>query len=158
MILTLVLTSLIFTAIFDVAFLSTACIIAYNVLYIIGVWKIFNKMGEGGWKSIIPFYNDYILYKHCLSGKLYFLYLILTFVSSGFSLQYTDPDMMPGYAIAIVLLVGLALLILDISLKLNLSRSFGHGVLFMLGLIFFEPIFMIILGFNSDSFVKHAKN
>lgn len=158
MVLTLILTCLIFTAIFDVAFLSTACIIAYNVLYIIGVWKIFNKMGESGWKSLIPLYNDYILYKHCLSGKFYLLYLVLTFITTGISIQYPDATMMPGLAIAVVLLIALALLIIDISLKLNLSRSFGHGVLFMLGLLFFEPIFMMILGFNNDVFVKYKKN
>jgi len=158
MVLTLILTSLIFTAIFDAALLSTACIIAYNVLYIIGVWKIFNKMGESGWKSLIPFYNDYILYKHCLSGKFYILYLLLTFITTGISVQYPDATMMPGFAIALVLLIGLALFVIDISLKLNLSRSFGHGVLFMLGLLFFEPIFMMILGFNNDVFVKYKKN
>ncbi len=158
MVLTLILTSLVFTAIFDAALLSTACIIAYNVLYIIGVWKIFNKMGESGWKSIIPIYNDFILYKHCLSGKYYLLYLLLTFASAAFSVQYPNVDTMPGFAIAAVVLIGIALMLLDISLKLNLSRSFGHGGLFVLGLLFFEPIFMMILGFNNDVFVKYKKN
>jgi hypothetical protein len=31
--------------------------------YIGGLWKIFEKAGEKGWKSIIPIYNIYIFFK-----------------------------------------------------------------------------------------------
>jgi hypothetical protein len=35
----------------------------------------------------------------------------------------------------------------------KLSKAFGHGVGFTLGLIFFEPIFMLILGFGSSRYI-----
>ena len=33
------------------------------ILTIIGLWKVFEKAGEAGWKAIIPVYNAYILFK-----------------------------------------------------------------------------------------------
>ena len=37
--------------------------IMFAVLQIIAAWKVFEKAGEKGWKSLIPFYNIYILFK-----------------------------------------------------------------------------------------------
>ena len=31
------------------------------VLLIIGMWKVFEKAGVAGWKSLIPFYNIFVL-------------------------------------------------------------------------------------------------
>ena len=33
-------------------------ILAIYVVQIIAMWKLFNKAGEKGWKSIIPIYNS----------------------------------------------------------------------------------------------------
>jgi hypothetical protein len=41
--------------------------LVWYVILIVGAWKVFTKAGEAGWKSIIPFYNFYILSK--VSGK-----------------------------------------------------------------------------------------
>ena len=61
---------------------STLVALAIYVLQIIGWWKIFTKAGEAGWKSLIPLYNLYILYKIRWESK-YFWYLLLTVVASG---------------------------------------------------------------------------
>ena len=37
--------------------------ILFAVLQIIAAWKVFEKAGEKGWKSLIPFYNIYILFR-----------------------------------------------------------------------------------------------
>ena len=53
-------------------------IIALLVLQIIGMWKVFQKAGEKGWKAIIPFYNMAILYKISgMSPYLVFVYFVL---------------------------------------------------------------------------------
>ena len=33
------------------------------IIFVIPLWQIFNKAGESGWKSLIPLYNLYIVYK-----------------------------------------------------------------------------------------------
>ena len=39
------------------------CLLVVYVLLVIADWKIFSKAGEEGWKSLIPIYNMYILFK-----------------------------------------------------------------------------------------------
>lgn len=36
--------------------------IGFWVLGIAGRWKVFEKAGKEGWKSLIPFYSSYCLY------------------------------------------------------------------------------------------------
>ena len=48
----------------------------FGVLVIIGLWKIFTKAGEKGWKSLIPIYNVYILFK--ISGRKFVPFLVGT--------------------------------------------------------------------------------
>lgn len=35
----------------------------------------------------------------------------------------------------------------------KLSKAFGHGIGFTLGLIFLSPIFMLILGFGNSQYI-----
>ena len=35
-------------------------VVAYFVLKIVANWKIFEKAGQPGWASIVPFYSNYI--------------------------------------------------------------------------------------------------
>ena len=37
------------------------------ILIIVAEWKLFKKFGEKPWKSLVPYYNAYILYKHSSS-------------------------------------------------------------------------------------------
>jgi hypothetical protein len=54
--------------------------IVWGILAIVAMWKIFTKAGEAGWKSIIPIYNVYIMYK-IVGMKNWFWYtLIAAFV------------------------------------------------------------------------------
>jgi len=51
------------------------------ILTIIGKWKIFSDNGEAGWKSLIPFYSDYIFAKisdRPEDGKKYVIYSVIT--------------------------------------------------------------------------------
>lgn len=33
------------------------------VLICLGMWKTFEKLGEKGWKAIIPVYRDYVTFR-----------------------------------------------------------------------------------------------
>lgn len=57
----------------------------YLVMFVLGIlcivawWKIFEKAGEDGWKSLIPFYNTYILFKiSCGNGWLFLILFIFS--------------------------------------------------------------------------------
>ena len=120
------------------------------MLQIIGWWKIFTKAGEAGWKSLIPLYNLYILYKISWESK-YFWYLLLTVVASGVvgAIGGVIGALLSG-------ICSIATLVLYIMLNYKLSRSFGHGGGYTVGLIFIPWLFVLILGFGSSEYRGNA--
>ena len=58
---------------------------------------------------------------------------------------------------ALASVAQLLVLILNIMFNVKLARSFGKGVGFAIGLIFLNPIFMLILGFGSAKYVGADK-
>jgi signal peptidase I len=51
------------------------------ISFIIGLWKIFEKAGEQGWKVIIPFYNFYIWLKIIKKPLWWYIFLIIPFIN-----------------------------------------------------------------------------
>lgn len=94
---------------------------------IIAKWKIFTKAGKKGWTSIIPFYNTYALFE--ISGM------------NGCSF--------------LLILIPIVNFIIIVMLYINLAKSFGKSIIFALGLIFFNYIFMLILGFGSSRYLEN---
>ena len=101
------------------------------VLMILGQWKVFEKAGVAGWKSLIPIYNICKLLQisgRSMAGIL--IYLLL----------------------AIPLIGWLIVLYYHISVVSGLAKRFGHGFLFELGLLLFFPLFLTILGFDDSTY------
>lgn len=138
------------SALADAVFAYAAFSVLYYILTIVGAWKVFCKMGESGWKSLIPFYNDYILYKNAWRSSWYFVLLIISAVIG--ILESGAPDANVSAAIALLAIFSVAI---EFKAMIGLSRSFGHGIPYAFGLYLFRPVFMMILGFNGDSF-SHA--
>ena len=99
--------------------------LAIIVVMIIAEWKIYEKGGQPGWAVLIPFYNIYILLK--MVGR-------------------------PGWWLLLMFIPFVNLIIAIIVLN-DLSKSFGQGVGFTLGLIFLLPIFVLILGFGDYKYI-----
>lgn len=56
-------------------------ILAVSVFLIVSLWKVFEKAGEPGWKCLIPWYNNYILFKIAMGNGWLFLLLFVPFVN-----------------------------------------------------------------------------
>ncbi len=95
-----------------------------TILQIVATWRIYEKAGQPGWASIIPFYNFYVLLK--IVGK---------------------PDWW-----LIWIFIPLANIVVGIWVVNLLSKSFGKNVGFTLGLIFLSFIFYPILGFGNAEY------
>ena len=55
----------------------------------------------------------------------------------------------------VVLMLGacsLAVAVINLLMNVNLSKKFGHGVLYGLGLTFLTPVFTMILGLGSSEY------
>lgn len=106
-------------------------VLAIAVVELVGMWKMFTKAGEAGWKCLIPIYN-----------------LVILFKIAGLS-----PWLILCYLLAIIPFVGWIVMIgLQIYLAINLSKSFGMGNGFAAGLFFLQPIFICILGFGKAEY------
>ena len=44
------------------------------ILMVIAEWKLFKKFGEKSWKSLVPYYNSYIMYKHSWCKKAFWIF------------------------------------------------------------------------------------
>ena len=121
------------------------------LLQIIANWNIFTKAGEAGWKSIIPVYSDYISYKIAWQPSYFWLVFVLGIITSVAN-GMTDPNETNTTILLIVSLIRIILAIISILYCIKLSRAFGHGIGFAIGLIFLQPIFMLILGFGNDPY------
>jgi len=95
------------------------------VLIIAANWKIYTKAGKPGWAVIIPFYNIIVLLE--IIGK-------------------------PWWWLLIILFVPVANIIFGIWMINLLSKSFGYGVGFTIGIIFLPIIFLPILGFGNAEY------
>lgn len=103
------------------------------VLLIIAMWKIFTKAGKPGWASIVPIYNVVVMFQIIgLNPWLLLLYLIPVV----------------NFVVAIVF---------SIMQASRLSKAFGKGTGFALGLFFLNPIFLLILGFGDSKYVGIQK-
>ena len=90
-------------------------------LIIASMWKIYEKAGEEGWKSIIPIYNLITLMK--IVGK-------------------------PAWWVVLICLVPVANIIFLVWTYNMLSKSFGKDEGFTIGMILLGIVFFPILAFG----------
>lgn len=118
------------SSIFGAAMLGyLAVLLVVYILVVIAMWKVFTKAGKPGWASLIPVYNMVVMYQIVgLNPWLLLLYLI-PFVN------------------------WIAALVLSIMLNVKLAKVYGKSTGFAIGLIFLNPIFLLILGFGDAKYI-----
>lgn len=109
-------------------FMFVICL-ALCIFSIIVTWKMFEKAGEEGWKSIIPIYSTIILFK-IIGYKWYYIFF---------------------FALGAIPIVGpLAIILFGIHYNIKLAKSFGQSVGFGIGLFLVNPVFTAIIAFSKD--------
>ncbi|SFI47770.1 DUF5684 domain-containing protein [Halpernia frigidisoli] len=98
--------------------------ILFTIFLLVCRWKIFEKAGQDGWKSLIPIYNIIIL------------------------LEITKK---PSWWI-FLLLIPIYNFYIAITLNIRLSKSFGKDDLFGILLTFLNFIFEPILAFGDSKY------
>ncbi len=103
-----------------------------GLLVVVGMWKTFDKAGQPGWAAIVPFYNLVVMFR--IGGQ-----------SGWFALSYL---------LNFIPIIGsLAFLGILVWNHVNISKRFGQGVGFAIGLVLLAPIFWLILGFGSSKYL-----
>ncbi|GAB5556053.1 MAG: hypothetical protein SchgKO_02660 [Schleiferiaceae bacterium] len=98
------------------------------VLSLVGIWKVYEKAGQPGWHSIIPFLNLFTWLK--IVKKPYWWFFLM--------------------------LIPLVNLVIAFMLGIELAKAFGKGTLFGVGLVLLPIVFYPILGFGEDTY-QYAK-
>ncbi len=116
--------------------------LAIAVVTIIGMWKVFTKAGEEGWKSLIPVYNIYTLCKIIGVSPWWILIVFGAGVLSA----------IPILGILIGLAEMVATVYFGILVAKSTANAFGKDTGFAVGLYFLGPIFYCILGFGKAKY------
>lgn len=129
----------------------------YLILCIIGKWLILDKMGEEGWKALIPFYSEYLVIRNIWSGSAFWAELItgvLAIVDLVASVVFIDEFSPVFWAVFAGLGFFLLLVnfVINVRISCKLAIEFGHGIGYTLGLIFLRPIFLLMLGLTHNQF------
>ena len=108
--------------IYDLGNLGTFWIVtlAWVVIQVVSMWRIFEKAGRPGWAAIVPIYNVIVLIQ--VAGK-------------------------PGWW-CLLMLIPLVNVIVWIIVSIQLAENFGHSALFGIGLLLLGFIFYPILAFG----------
>jgi hypothetical protein len=100
-------------------------VLAFVVVGLVGLWKMYVKAGQPGWAVLVPFYN---------------LYVLLKIVNK------------PGWWL-LLWFVPLVNIYVSIVVALELAKSFGKTPVFgVVGLWLFSTIGFLILGFGSAQY------
>lgn len=98
--------------------------IAIIVIYIAGLWKVFQKAGQRGWWAIIPILNIYVLVK--IAGR-------------------------EGWWV-ILYLIPCVNIVVHAVVSLDVARTFGKSTAYGIGLWLLPFIFYPMLGFGQDRY------
>lgn len=110
-------------SIFDSAAVSMVSVLL-SAFLVASLWIIFQRAGQHGWAALIPIYNVVVLFR-------------ITWGSGVF---------------ALLTLIPCAGSIIGIITTHKLSRSFGHGVPYTLGMLFFPYVFYPLIAFGSRGY------
>lgn len=120
-------------------------------LLVIARWKMFQKAGEAGWKSIIPVYSTYISFKICWGTAPFWALVAMAAFAGAFTGTIAPADY-PALGVLVALLYC-AIAAVGLVMLYKTSLAFGHGIGMALALLFFPNVATLVLGFGSSRYV-----
>lgn len=95
---------------------------------IAGLWKAFEKAGEPGWAAVVPFYNLWVMVR--VSDNAWWWFVLF--------------------------LIPIAQIVALIKVSIDVSKQFGQGLLFGVGLWLVPVVFWPLLGFGDYEYRDRA--
>ena len=132
--------------------------IALLVFYFIGFWKVFSKAGQAGWKSLIPWYNNWVLMVDICDMHIgYFIaslsIAVLTVFISMISFILLGLEAYTANSILQIVtwILGLISYAISFAVYYNLGKKFNKGTGWVILTFFFSIITIPILGLSKKS-------
>lgn len=138
-----------------------------TVVLLVSLWFIFVKMGQPGWKGIIPYYNMWAVVRYTKRPRFWFWGLVGSFVLLvlayvAIASHITAAAMggripSEGFVHTWTVIGGVFLvvaIVFQVLISNSLSRSFGYGGWFTAGLVLLPFIFFPVLAFGDRQFIE----
>lgn len=132
--------------------------ISIFMINVIALWCLFKKAGKTGWTSLIPFYNNFVLFEIIGMNPWWIFVIYLLYFFQKCLFLYI-PVFDNSFLFLVFLMVPFTLLSIIIiwyvliCTMINLGRSFHKDNSFMIGLIFLPGIFIPLLAFGNDTYM-----
>lgn len=143
---------------FDILTFGVLSLIIVSLIWILEIfayWNVLKKMGEAGWKSFIPIYNNYVIYKHVWGKSFFFMSLGVNIVKVLVD-EWKKIDngvLVNGTKYITGILATVVAFLFSIVFCMKLAAAFGKSKLFGVGLLLLSPLFMMILAYGSSVYL-----
>lgn len=141
--------------------------VAVVVFVIASWWVLYTKMGEPGWKCLVPFYGEYVLFKRVWSKKAYWGYMVVSVVflsTYGYMLfafafwlitlgAITLSEIGVVAGVVLMAVSGIAWLVYTFRRNFRIAECFGHGIGYWLGITFLPVVFVPMLALGDSRYV-----
>ena len=121
-----------------------------EILKLIGTWKMLTKAGESGWKSLIPFYNQWTLCKVAGISPYWVLEIIVVSMINAVLNGILGSNVISGI---LSLIVYANTIYFWVILSISLAKSFGKDTGFGVATVFFSFITYPMMGMGSATYV-----
>lgn len=124
--------------------------LVYYIALTVAQWKIFEKAGEKGWKSLIPFYSVFL--GHHIVGMRHF-WFILDIALWVFEIFMEVFKVRPLWLEDVLLAIAIIItLIMEIIHIMKMCYCFTKSERFGIGLFVLPPVFSLILAFDKSEY------
>lgn len=120
-----------------------------EILKLIGTWKMLTKAGESGWKSLIPFYNQWILCKVAGISPYWVLEIIVVSMINSVLNGILGSNVI---SVILSLIVYANTIYFWVILSISLAKSFGKDTGFGVATVFFSFITYPMMGMGSATY------
>ncbi len=119
------------------------------ILKLIGTWKMLTKAGESGWKSLIPFYNQWTLCKVAGISPYWVLEIIVVSMINSVLNGILGSNVI---SVILSLIVYANTIYFWVILSISLAKSFGKDTGFGVATVFFSFITYPMMGMGSATY------
>ena len=137
-------------SIFELTSVFLLLLICYLVFYLYGRYYFFKKVGEEGWKGLIPVYSEALYFKKARVNPVIAVGLILMyFVFLFLAISFAGFKELVGICIFIQIVCLVFFMLYYLKASHYLSEKFKRGSFTTLGLTFLPFIMIPVMGLSN---------
>lgn len=122
------------------------------LLLLVSEWRVLEKAGEKGWKTLIPFYNIYVSHHVMGMAHIWFILEIIVWtIELLLEILEPIPDWLEiGFGIPTAIIT-----IISMIVHANcMGKCFGKSRLYRVGLLLLPEVCLPMIAFGKSTYIK----